>query len=95
MSIGETSLTKAINNSLDSSDKKELPVLILAIKKSGCKAQDIDIAMVGIVTYHITYYLIKAQIFAILIKDIKYQDKKKVKAKLIQQILYIKNTMIF
>ncbi len=50
-SIGETNERKAIFSSLDSSDKKELLVPILAIKTSEAKTQDINIDMIGADAY--------------------------------------------
>lgn len=78
--IRETSTQKVIINSLDSFDKKKLPVLILVIKTSKPKAQNIDIAMIAVDAYCIDCYLQKGRVFVILIKDILYQAKKKAKA---------------
>ena len=50
-SIGETSSRKAIISSLESSDKKELPVPILTTKTSEPRVKDIDIAMIGTDAY--------------------------------------------
>ncbi len=50
-SIGETSLRKATINSLDSSDKKELLVLLAVIKTLEPKVKDIDIAMICMDAY--------------------------------------------
>ncbi len=71
-SIGETSSRKATINSLDSSDKKELPVPLTAIKTSEPKAKDIDIAMIGADTYCTTCRLKRAQMFAVSMRDIQY-----------------------
>ena len=71
-SIGETSVKKAIMRSLDSSDKKELPVPILATKKSNPKAKNIDIAMISADTYCAACRLKRAQLFAISMRDIQY-----------------------
>ena len=49
--IEESSSRKATINSLESSDKKELPVLIPTTKTSKPKAKDIDITMIGADTY--------------------------------------------
>ncbi len=59
-SIGETSSRKATINSLDTSDKEELPVLLAVIKTSEPKIKDIDIAMIGGDTYRAAYYLKRA-----------------------------------
>ena len=56
-SIEESSLRKATINSLESSDKKELPVPIPTTKISEPKAKDIDIAMIGANTYRATCHL--------------------------------------
>ena len=69
-SLGETSSRKAIINSLDSLDKKELPVSIPATIKLEPKAKDIDIAMIGADAYCIAYCLKKAQVFAVSMRDI-------------------------
>ena len=69
-SIGKTSLKKTTFSSLKSFDKKELPVPILVIKIFKSKAKDIDIAIIRINAYYIVCYLKKAQVFAVLIRDI-------------------------
>ena len=74
ISIREISLRKAIISSLDSSDQKKLPISIPVIKKSDFKAKNIDIDMIGANFYCITYCLKKAQVFAILMTNIQYQD---------------------
>lgn len=79
-SIGQTSLRKATISNLDSFGKKELPVLILVIKTSNLKAKDINITMIGMDVYYAAYYLIKAHVFAIPIKDILYLARKEVRA---------------
>ena len=75
-SIRETSSRKATISSLESSDKKELPVSISAIKISKFKTKDIDIAMISTDAYCITYCLKKTQVFVISMKDIQYQAEK-------------------
>ena len=65
---------------MNSSDKKQLPVFILAIKISDPKAKDIDIAMIGIDAYCAAYYLKKAQVFALSMRDIQYQAEKDARA---------------
>lgn len=45
-------------------------VSIPAIRKSKSKVEDIDIAMISMDANCITYYLEKAQVFTIAIKDI-------------------------
>ena len=69
-SIRETSSRKAIISSLGSSDRKELPVPILAIKTLEPKAKDIDIAIIGEDAYRAACHLKEAQVFAISMKDI-------------------------
>ncbi len=69
-SIRKISSRKATISSLDSSDKKKLPVPILAIIKLESKVKDIDIAMISVGTYCAAYYLKSTQIFAISMKDI-------------------------
>ena len=59
-SIRENSLRKAIISSLESFDKKELPVSILATKTSKAKAKNIDIAMIDADVYCVAYYLKRA-----------------------------------
>ena len=51
MSIGEISSKKAIISSLDSSDKKELPVSIPVSKKSDSQSKNIDIAIISANVY--------------------------------------------
>ena len=75
-------LKKATISNLDSSDKKELPVSILAIKESDPKAKDIDIAIIGADTYCATCHLKRAQVFAISMRDIQYQVEKKAGAEI-------------
>ena len=79
-SIGETCSKKATISSLDSSDKKELPVTISVTKKSDPKAKDIDIAMIGVDIYYTACRLKEAQVFAILMRDIQYQAEKEARA---------------
>ena len=79
-SIGETSSKKATISSLDSSDKKELPVPILATKESDSKAKDIDIAMIDADAYYAACRLKGAQVFAVSMRDIQYQAEKEAKA---------------
>ena len=81
INIRVTSSRKATISSLESSNKKELPVSILISKILKSKAKNNDIAMIGIDTYCVAYCLKKAQIFVISIKDIQYQAKKEAKAK--------------
>ena len=69
-SIEETNLRKAIISSLESSDKKELLVLIPVIKILKPKVKDIDIAMIGTNIYYVACYLKEAQVFAISMRDI-------------------------
>ena len=71
-SIRKTSSKKTTISNLDSSIKKELPVSILAIKKSDPKAKDIDIAIIGADAYRAVCRLKEAQVFAISMKDIQY-----------------------
>ena len=80
--VGETSSKKATISSLDSFDKKKLPVPILATKKSDPKAKNIDIAMIGADAYCATSCWKKAQVFALSMRDIQYQDKKKARAEI-------------
>ena len=70
MSIREISSRKVTINSLDSSDKKELPVPIPTIKKSSPKAKDIHIAIIGVNAYYTVCYLKGAQVFTFLMRDI-------------------------
>ena len=51
-SIRKTNLRKSTISNLNSFDKKELPVLILATKKSDPKTKNIDIAMIGADAYY-------------------------------------------
>ena len=78
-SIRETSSKKTTISSLDKSNKKELPVSIPVTKKSNLKAKNIDIAMIDADAYHIACFLKKAQVFAILMKNIQYQTMKQVR----------------
>ena len=68
--IEESSLKKATINSLESSDKKKLPVPIPTTKTSEPKAKDIDIAMIGADAYRAACHLKRAQVFAISMRDI-------------------------
>ena len=79
-SIGETSSKKATISSLDSSNKKELPVPILATKKSDPKAKDIDIAIIGADAYCAACRLKGAQVFVVSMRDIQYQAVKEDRA---------------
>ena len=79
-SIGETSSRKATISSLESSDKKELPVSIPITKTSEPKTKDIDIAMIGADAYRTACRLKGAQVFAILMRDIHYQAEKEARA---------------
>ena len=80
-SIEDISLREVTISSLESSDKKKLPVSIPAIKKSGRKAEDINIAMIGADVYYIACCLKKAQVFAVSMRDIQYQAEKEARAK--------------
>ena len=79
-SIKGTSLRKAIISNLNSSDIKELPVPISAIKTLKSKAQNIYIAMIDADTYRIACCIKKAQVFTVYITDIQYQAEKEAKA---------------
>ncbi len=79
-SIGETSSRKATINSLDSSDKKELSVSLVAIKTLEPKAKDINIAIIGADAYRAACRLKGAQVFAISMRDIQYQAETKARA---------------
>ena len=79
-SIEESSSRKATINSLESSDKKELPVPIPTTKTSEPKTKDIDIAMIGVDTYCAACHLKRAQVFAISMRDIQYQAEKEARA---------------
>ena len=57
--IIKTSSRKAIINSLESFDKKELLVSILATKTSESRAKNINIAIISVDTYCIAYYFKK------------------------------------
>ena len=65
---------------MDSSDKKELPVLIPITKKSDFRAKNIDIDIIGADVYCAAYYLKRAQVFAISKRDIQYQVEKETRA---------------
>lgn len=69
-SIRGTSLRKAIINSLNSSNKKELLVPILAIKTLEPKTQDIDIAIVSADASCVACPLKGAQVFVVSMTDI-------------------------
>ena len=70
VSIGEINSTKAIINSLDSLDKKELSVFLVTTKTSEPKAKDNDITMIDGNAYCTTSYIKKAQIFVVFMRDI-------------------------
>ena len=80
-SIEDTSSRKAIISSLESSNKKELPVPIPVIKKSERKVENIDIAMISANVYHAACHLKRVQVFAISVRNIQYQAEKKTRAK--------------
>ncbi len=79
-SIKEINSRKATINSLDSSNKKELPVPLAVIKTSKSKAKDINIAMIGTDVYCAACYLKRAQVFAVSIRNIQYQVEKETRA---------------
>ena len=79
-SIEKSSSRKATINSLESFDKKELPVSILTTKTSKPKAKDIDIAMIGADAYCTACHLKGAQVFAVSMRDMQYQAKKEARA---------------
>ena len=79
-SIEESSSRKATINSLESFDKKELPVPIPTTKTSEPKAKDIDIAMIGADAYRAACHLKGAQVFAVSMRDIQYQAEKEARA---------------
>lgn len=60
VSIGETNLRKATISSLDSFDKKKLPVLIPIIKKSKFNTKNINIVIIGANVYYTAFYLTRA-----------------------------------
>lgn len=66
----ETSSKKAIFSSLDSLEKKELPVPILVTIKSNPKAKDINIAKISADAYCVACHLKKTQVFTISMRDI-------------------------
>lgn len=76
----ETSSRKATIGSLNSSDKKKLPVSMPATKNSEPKAENIDIAMICTNTYCAACHWKEAQIFALSMRDIQYQAGKKARA---------------
>ena len=76
-SIGETSLRKAIISSLNNFNKELLLMPIPEIKKLSPKTENINIDMIGANAYCAAYCLKRAQVFAISIKNIQYQAKKK------------------
>lgn len=82
ISIREIKARKIIISSLNSFDKKKLPISILAIKKLNFKAKNANITMVKANQYYIVCYLKKAQVFAISIKNIQYQAKIEIGAKI-------------
>ena len=79
-SIGKTSSRKATISYLNNSDKKKLPVPILAIKKSEPGTKDIDIAMISVDAHCIACCLKRAQMFTISLRAIQYQAEKKARA---------------
>ena len=82
VNIGETNSRKAIISNLKNSNKKELPVSILATKTLKLKTKNINIAIIGANAYCIAYYLKRAQVFAISMRNIQYYAKKKVRAEI-------------
>ena len=80
INIRKNSSKKATISSLNSSDKKELPVSILATKESDPQAKNINIAMIGADAYYAACCSKKALVFAISMRDIQYQAKKEAKA---------------
>ena len=63
-------LKKTTISSLNSFDKKELPVHIPATKKLDAKAKNIDIVMIGADTYCAAFFLKRTQVFSVLMQDI-------------------------
>lgn len=53
----------------------------LANIKSELKAKDINIAIIDVDVYYVTRRSKKAQVFAILIKNIEYQVEKELRAR--------------
>lgn len=94
-SINKLKPKTIVINILNNFDKEGL--LILAIKKNAStfNTKKVDIAIISINAYYITCKLIKAQVFAIAMKDLEYQAKNRLDQKLIQKVLYQKNIMIF
>ena len=76
----KTSSRKTTINSLESSDKKELPVPIPITKTSEPKIKNINIAIISADVYCTACCLKKAQVFAISMRDIQYQAENEVRA---------------
>lgn len=66
---------------LDNFEKESLSILIQKTKVLILDIKKIDIAIIGANAYRTNYKLKRAQIFAIFIKNLEYQAKKKARPK--------------
>lgn len=62
---------------LDISKKDVLPILILEIRISSFANKQINMGIIVVDTYYMTYRLKRAQVFVISMRDLKYQVEKK------------------
>lgn len=69
--MGNISLKTAIITSFNNSNKNKQLVLVPLNKKSISNTKDVDIAIIGIDIYYTTCHLIKAQVFAIFLKNLQ------------------------
>lgn len=62
-----------IINTFDKSGKKGLLISALQTKRSTLTTKEIDMAIIGVDTYHMTCGLKKTHVFALSMRDLKYQ----------------------
>lgn len=79
-SLKETNSKKAIISSSKNPRKKELSVSILVTIKLKPKAEDMDIAIISSDVYGAIFREKRDKVFAISMRNIKYEDKKKIMA---------------
>lgn len=58
-----------------------MPILILETKVLILVTKKVDVTIIDIDTYYVTYKLKKTRVFAISIRNLEYQAKKKAKSK--------------
>ena len=79
MNISKQNSKTVVINTLNNSGKKEWPTLIL-VQVFGKDVE--DVAIMGADAYHLACQLKGAQVFAISIKDLEFQAKKKARSEI-------------